>query len=92
MARRPVAAALDGLGQPWPDWLERLPGEDLAAWHERMTLELVRPLKVSPLKLSYLEVLNPLQCRSIVDAGRHEESSSDIGKPAASRTLTSEEP
>lgn len=70
---RPIASALAELGQSRPGRLERRPGESLTTWADRMGAEVEIPVNfaaLNDLKLSYVEIINPLLARRIIEAVR----------------------
>jgi hypothetical protein len=65
---------LDGLVQVWPSFLDRQPGERLEVWTNRLYQEFRHGSVFSALthlKTRYVEVINPLLSRPIVDRLRH---------------------
>jgi len=69
----PSLASLGLPPQAVPDWLERKTGESLATWRDRIQQQYRNPCvlaALSDLKLSYVEIINPLASGSLVEFAR----------------------
>ena len=61
------------VGQPLPDWLERRPDETAEAYCDRVDQQLYHPVVLAPLsaiKGRYVEIVNPLLSRAVIETVR----------------------
>lgn len=66
-------AAFDGMAQPLPEPLQRRAGEPLESWRHRLYCAVRVPVALAALtetKTGYVDVINPLQSRRVVDVVR----------------------